>query len=210
MFTIAMILLAVQCQPEDTLWTEAGEGWEIEVHYPPAGLEYEELGKILQEYARGQAEDFRNQFQEYYLDDPFLHDWVLEINFTQEPSPRGMICVLAWMWSYTGGAHGNSFTGAFNYSISEKRVIDTVELLGGMERFQSFANYVIGSLQSDDYYDPGWVERGASADPGNYHSVVPVPGDDCGIDGYTVFFPPYQVDCYATGTVEVFVPADWE
>lgn len=202
-------VLCLQASP-DTLWTETGEGWEFTVVYPAIMEQYPELETILEDYASGQVEEFKRQFSEYGLDDPFLHGWVLDLNFVHEPSPRGMICVTAWRWDYTGGAHGNMWTRAFLFSVGENRLMDTVELLGGEERFTSFAEAVVEYLQSDGFYDNEWVARGAGPDPGNYHTVIPVPGEDCGIEGYTVIFPPYQVDCYATGPVEVFVPAEWE
>ncbi len=204
-----LALLSLQASP-DTLWTETGEGWEFTVAYPGTIEEYPELQSILEEYAAGVVEEFKRQFREYSVDDPFMPDWALDLNFVHEPSPRGMVCVTAWRWDYTGGAHGNSWTSAFLFSVSENRLMDTVELLGGEERFVSFAEAVVEYLQSEEFYDDEWVARGAGPDPGNYHTVIPVPGEDCGIEGYTVIFPPYQVDCYATGPVEVFVPAEWE
>ncbi len=204
------VLITLQGTPGDTLWSKTGEGWEITVSYPGTVLAYPELDSALREYATWQVAEFERQFLDYYMDDPFIPDWTMEINFVHEPSPEGMVCVSAWLWDYTGGAHGNSRTGAFIYSIPEKRLMDTVELLGGEERFQSFAESVVEFLKSEDFYDHGWVESGAGPNPANYHTVLPVPGEDGGIEGYQVIFPPYQVDCYATGTVEVYLPADWE
>lgn len=205
-----LILLALQGAP-DTLWTEAGEGWEFSVTFPGTIEEYPELQDILRDYAADQVEGFREHLG-YRIDwdDPFQQCWIMDLNFVHDPSPRGMVCVTAWTWSYTGGAHGNTFTRAFLYSVAEKRLIGIVELLGGEEPFQSFAGAVVRYLQSEDFYDDEWVSRGAGPDPANYHTVIPVPGESCGLEGYQVIFPPYQVDCYATGIVEVFVPADWE
>lgn len=205
-----LILLALQGAP-DTLWTGSGDGWEFSVAFPGTIDEYPELQYILRDYAAGQVEGFREHIG-YRIDgdDPFQQGWIMDLNFVHEPSLRGIVSVTAWTWSYTGGAHGNTFTRAFLYSVPERRLIDTVELLGGEERFLSFVWAVVECLQSQEYYDDEWVSRGAGPDPGNYHTVIPVPGEDCGIEGYTVVFPPYQVDCYASGTVEVFVPADWE
>lgn len=202
-------VLSLQAAP-DTLWAETGEGWEYTVTFPGTIGEYPGLQAILSDFAAGQVEEFKRQFSEYSVDDPFMPDWALDLSFIHEPSPRGMVSVTAWHWEYTGGAHGNTWTRAFLFSVAENRLLNTVELLGGEERFTSFAEAVVEYLQSQDYYDDEWVARGAGPDPDNYHTVIPVPGEDCGIEGYTVVFPPYQVDCYASGPIEVFVPADWE
>lgn len=204
--TLVFILLGVLSVADDTLWTEATEGYSITVMYPGIALENRILGSILQEYANDQVKKFIEQFQEHHHDEPPLHDWMLELNLVLEPSPGGMITILAWLWEYTGGAHGNTRTQAFIYSVSEQRLMDTVELLGGRENFETFAQAVIGCLKADEFFDPGWVERGAAMDAGNYHTVFPVPDHSGSLEGYAVLFPPYQVDCYATGVVEVFVP----
>jgi len=205
---ILLLALAIQGMLSDTLWTESAEGYSFNVAYPEVALENTALGDRLEEYAQGQVTQLRGCYYKYFQDDPFLPDFDMELIFTHEPSPNGYICILAWLWEYTGGAHGNTMTQAFIYDITEERFINTVELLGGEERFEAFAEGVVEFLQSDEYYDPGWVERGASPDPQNYHSVIPVPGENGEITGYTVLFPPYQVDCYASGTIEVFVPVD--
>jgi len=100
-------------------------------------------------------------------------------------------------------------TTAFLYDLQAEAFINTIELLGGQERFEAFAEKVIETLLSEDYYVSDWVERGASADLQNYQTVVPVPDENGDIAGYTVLFPPYQVDCYASGTVEVYGPVEW-
>lgn len=61
---------------------------------------------------------------------------------------------------------------------------------------------------NEQLLDEGWVEDGASPTEENYHSVLPEPDEDGNIIGYTVLFPPYQVDCYAAGFIEVFVPVE--
>jgi hypothetical protein len=56
--------------------------------------------------------------------------------------------------------------------------------------------------------DVGWIIRGASASPTNYHTVIPVPDVSGELAGYRVYFSPYQVACYACGTQEVYVPVE--
>lgn len=201
-----LMLLSVQAGLDDTLWTETAEGYSFSVTFPEIALENRAVGDRLEEYAMNRVNEFKGCYYKYFQDDPFLPDFDMQLNFIHEPSPNGFICILTWLWEYTGGAHGNTTTRAFIYDIGEERFIDTVELLGGEEQFEAFAESVVDFLQSDEYYDPGWVERGASADPQNYHTVIPVPGNNGETGGYTVLFPPYQVDCYASGTIEVFVP----
>jgi hypothetical protein len=201
------LLIAAQGSITDTLYTEETENFSISVHYPLIALENETVGSRLEEYADGQILSFKEDFKEYFQDDPLLTGWYLEINFTHEPSPNGMICVQAWMHNYTGGAHGNSWTQAFPYDLTTGTFLGPVELLGGQAEFETFAEAVMIQL-NDELLDEGWIEDGASPTIENYHTVFPVPDENGGIAGYKVIFPPYQVACYANGTVEVFVPAE--
>ncbi len=98
-------------------------------------------------------------------------------------------------------------TRSFIYDLDSSSEIGVLELLGGEEEFQAFAKAVIEELNGTQV-DETWVGRGAAADLVNYHTVVPVPDENGDITGYTAIFPPYQVACYACGTIEVFIPAD--
>jgi len=203
MIAMAM-LLAAQISVTDTLWTEEAEGYSITVCYPEIALEEQMIGDRLEEYATGEIQRFKEGFAEYY-DPAWDPEWYIDISFTHQPSPSGMICIAAFVWEYSGGAHGNTWTRAFNYDADAGTFLGVVELLGGEAQFEAFADEVMEQL-GEMLVDEGWVEEGASADPDNYHSVLPVPDEEGGIEGYTVNFPPYQVACYATGPVEVFVP----
>ena len=201
------LFVAAQCSPVDTLWTEEGDGYSISIRYPEIALENPLVGDHLEEYASGMVGTFMDDFHDYY--DPVYDtiDWSFDISFVHEPSPDGMICVIAWMTSYTGGAHPNSWSQSFVLDLGTGSFIGVVELLGGEEEFRAFADSVIAVLHEE--VDSGdWVERGASAIPENYHTVIPVPDENGGVAGYEVLFPPYQVECYARGFVEVFVPVE--
>lgn len=206
------LLIAAQGSLTDTLWTENNERYSISVNYPTVALVNEAAGERLEEFASGQIQNFKDNFKEFFQDDPILMGWNLEICFTHEPSPDGMICILAWMWSYEGGAHGNTWTQAFIFDLATDSLLGPVELLGSQAEFETFAEEVklqlLELLDNEGWVDEGWVKEGSSPTQENYHSVIPVPDENGGIAGYTVFFPPYQVACYACGTIEVFVPAD--
>lgn len=205
MLSLVLMVLTFQPSVTDTLWAEEGEGYSIEVLYPEIALENETIGNLLQDYATAQVTDFIEQYHEFTDEGFATDDWYMELHLNHELSPDGIECILAWHWEYTGGAHGNTFTKAFIFDLSTDSMIGTVELLGGEQEFQLFAKAVIEELKATQV-DETWIERGASAELQNYHSVVPVPAEDGSIAGYTVFFPPYQVACYACGTIEVFIP----
>ncbi len=198
-------MMVLQAVPADTIWTEVTEEYEIEVRYPAIALENEVLGNLLEAYAMESVMQFERQYSEYTISDPMPSLWYLDLRFRHEPSPDGMICILVWQWDYMGGAHGNTTTQALNYREETMEYIGVVELLGGEEMLTLFSREVISELLTEDR-DTEWVRRGAGPDPLNYHSVIPVPDTNGGIEGYTVVFPPYQVECYAYGPIEIYVP----
>lgn len=207
MLSLMLIIFTFQAPVSDTLWTEEGEGYSIQVRYPQIALQNTELGILLEEQANGVIAGFMRQFQEFIIDEPFIPEWDLELSFVHEPSPDGLACIVAWHWEYTGGAHGNSMVQSIVFDLNTSTQIGTLELLGGEEEFQALSREVIEKLKETEV-DETWVERGASAELNNYLTVFPVPSETGGISGYTVLFPPYQVACYACGTIEVFIPAD--
>ncbi len=205
MFCLILMVSVAQLSVSDTLWTEEADGYQIEVFFPEIVLENEYVRNTLQENALEQIESFKEQFREYYIDELHTIEWALDLRFIHEPSPENMACIVNWTWAYTGGAHGNSNTQSIIFNLNDSSLISTLELLGGEENFERFASSVLARLQEIGVEET-WAERGASADTLNYHTVYPVPDENGGISGYTVIFPPYQVECYAAGPIEVFVP----
>jgi hypothetical protein len=206
-FCCIAVLITAQGSLTDTLWTDSTEHYSVSVHYPEVALENQAVGGVLEEYATDQVQDFMDLFEEYYADDPLLSGLYLSVNFKNEPSPDGLLCITAYVWDYTGGAHGNSTNRAFVFDLATDSLLGPVELLGGQAEFEAFAEEVIEKL-NETMVDESWVVLGASPLVENYHTVIPVPDDDGGIAGYTVIFPPYQAACYACGPVEVFIPSE--
>ena len=205
MLVSVLAIMVLHAVPLDTIWTEKTDGYEIEVCYPAIALENQVLGGLLQAYAMEVVMQFERQFEENLLYDPMPTPWYLELNLNHEPSPDGMICILVWQWDYMGGAHGNTSTQALNYREEAMESVGVVELLGGEEELTLFSEKVIEELMTESR-DEGWVQRGAGPDPQNYHSVTPVPDENGRTEGYIVIFPPYQVECYAYGPIEVYIP----
>jgi len=95
----------------DSIWTVNASGCTISVSYAGSLLDNPVLSGMLGGYAFAQADAFRTNFADLASEYPEPMPWNLEISFTHEPSPNGLICALAWIWEYSGGAHGNSWTG---------------------------------------------------------------------------------------------------
>ncbi len=207
LFCCAALLLVAQVPMEGSEWVEAGHGYNISLIYPQTVLDNQILMDSLEEYASGQMQEFRDNFQEYCIDDPFPIEWTMEMTFTHEPSPEGMVCLIAWTYEYSGGAHGNTWTRAFVYDETAGSYIGPLELLGGEDELKALADEVMRQLNGM-LVDEVWILEGASPSVENYHTLIPVPDEAGGIAGYHVIFPPYQVASYVMGCVDVYVPPE--
>lgn len=127
---LVALLLAAQVSVSDSIWTEDADNYSITMTYPSIALENDVIGNRLEEYAMARVTTFKEHFLEYFNPEVQM-DWGLETNFTLDPSPEGMICIISWTWEYAGRAHGNTWTQAFVYDSEAEAFIGPVELLGG-------------------------------------------------------------------------------
>lgn len=189
----------------DSLWTEEVPGYTISVSYAETLLEYPVLAGLLGEYAEGQADAFRTNFTELTSDYPEPMPWNLEISFTHEPSPEGLVCALAWLWEYSGGAHGNTWTKAFVFDTEGDSLVAPMSFFPDEVAFSSFASVVRKNLRQELGED-FWIGDGASPTAENYQCMLPVPDSTGAVWGHRVIFPPYQVAPYVFGPQEVVIP----
>jgi len=189
----------------DSIWTVNASGCTISVSYAGSLLDNPVLSGMLGGYAFAQADAFRTNFADLASEYPEPMPWNLEISFTHEPSPNGLICALAWIWEYSGGAHGNSWTRAFVFDTTADTLVAPLSLFPNEEAFSSFAA-IAGKKLRQELGEEFWIEDGASPTAENYQCLLPVPDSTGAVCAYRVIFPPYQVAPYVFGPQEVTVP----
>ena len=108
--------------------------------------------------------------------------------------------------TYSGGAHGMSYTRVVNARLSDGEIIDTEGLfLDGKQGLQWLSQYCATDLKRQ--YGPDYealkkfVDDGTAPTADNFTSVSLEPS------GLVVSFDPYQVGPYAAGPREVHIPA---
>ncbi len=188
----------------DSVWSEDGDGYGISVIRQGSIPASRVLDDALAGYSSGLIEDFLRGFREFSADFPEQFPWNLEITFTYEPSPNGLVCVMAWIWEYTGGAHGNTVTRAFILDQERSVMIEPTSLFVNDKNFTAFAT-IVNKLLRQELGEDFWIDEGASPSPKNYHSLLPVPDDSGAIGAYRVLFPPYQVAPYVFGIQDITV-----
>ena len=188
----------------DSVWSEDGDGYGISVIRQGSIPASRVLDDALAGYSSGLIEDFLRGFREFSADFPEQFPWNLEITFTYEPSPNGLVCVMAWIWEYTGGAHGNTGTRAFILDRDLDVMVEPTSLFINEQNFTAFAT-IVKKLLRQELGEDFWIDEGASPSPKNYHSLLPVPDDSGAIGAYRVLFPPYQVAPYVFGIQDITV-----
>ncbi|MCX6086022.1 MAG: DUF3298 and DUF4163 domain-containing protein [Caldiserica bacterium] len=108
--------------------------------------------------------------------------------------------------TYSGGAHGMSYTRVLNARLSDGSTIDTEGLFKDAKQgLQWLSQYCVADLKSQygaDYEGLStFVEDGTAPTADNFKNVSLEP------DGLVVSFDPYQVGPYAAGPREVHIPA---
>ncbi|MFO7950627.1 MAG: hypothetical protein R6U36_09690 [Candidatus Fermentibacteraceae bacterium] len=185
-------------------WADSGHMYTVTVEYPQVAYEVPAIGDTLVEFARGFLEPFFGRLGEV---DGSPVPWEMEIRFRREPSPDGLVCLMAHIYAYEGGAHGMNWSSSWVYSRREG-FIDPVSMLGDSADFAAFAAAVRDTLLDRLDSDSSWIVEGTLPEPSNYKALLPLPDSGRGVRGFRVDFSPYQVAPYVFGAPQVIV-RDW-
>lgn len=125
----------------------------------------------------------------------------MEIDYTINFADRNFISLLFSFYEFTGGAHGNTATAAFNYDLQRGRLVGLGELFKpGANYLKVISDYCISELKKLNLSDDEWIRNGAGPKPENYDSWNITP------QGLRITFDAYQAAAYAAGPQEVLVP----
>lgn len=104
------------------------------------------------------------------------------------------------VYAYTGGAHGNLYSYAFNYDLATGEPLGLGDLfLGGTAYLDTLAARTTERLVAER--GVGWMFEDAVPPEPGFFSLFTL-----GADSLTVFFPPYAIAPYAAGPSEVSLP----
>lgn len=124
-----------------------------------------------------------------------------ELDYTVNFANRDFVSLLFSFYEYTGGAHGNTGTAAFNYDLARGRLIKLGDLFKpGASYLRVISDYCISELQKLQVGTGEWIAGGAGPKLENYGSWNVTP------QGLRITFDAYQVASYAEGPQEVIVP----
>lgn len=125
----------------------------------------------------------------------------MEIDYTINFANSNFVSLLFSFYEFTGGAHGNTATAAFNYDLQRGRLVGLGELFKpGANYLKVISDYCVGELKKLNVSDDEWIKNGAGPKPENYDSWNITP------QGLRITFDAYQAAAYAAGPQEVIVP----
>ena len=184
-------------------YSDSGPGYAVMIDYPPVAHDVAEIGDTLKAYADQLIATMRQGLVERADTDLIPHE--IDASFRHEPSPSGMVCLMAYVYAYGGGAHGMTWSRSWVYDTRCNSFIDPIALLGDSAAFASFAEQVRDSLLVSIDSDSAYITEGTAPEPSNYRALLPLPDSTGAIGGFLVNFSPYQVAPYAYGSFEVVV-----
>lgn len=118
-----------------------------------------------------------------------------------------IISIQLEIYTYTGGAHGNSYSTGINYDVQNDKSITIINLADSPNNMQNILDVFsqeayeqILSTHTDIELDTEWVKEGTDANIINFQHILLTS------DGIIIHIPSYQVAPYAVGPFTVIVP----
>ena len=177
---------------------------EAKWSYPKLISENEVIQKIsskLYDSMKPQIEEYQKDAKEGFMEDLITNTWLFNYDYSIEYYSDSLVSFTGLVYSYTGGAHGNTYFVSSNYAINEK---DST-LLKLSDLFKNDSDYikVISDLIIKDLkkQKAGWVVNGEikslKEDEIGPFALTPV--------GIRFAFAPYAVGPYAEGAYFVSI-----
>lgn len=127
--------------------------------------------------------------------------YALDISYTVEYADKNVISLLVSHYSFTGGAHGNTGTTAYNYDLNRGAMLKLADLFQPSANYlKVISDYCIAKIKKSDLTEDEWIRTGAGPKTENYESWNITP------EGLQITFDAYQVAAYAAGPQEVVIP----
>ncbi len=185
--------------------------YSIDTTYPQltdgSDAQVENFNKMMSDFVSQQAKRFKAENKrtsqtgggQRSEDTP---ENALDIKYNVIHADKDLISVLYTVYVYTGGAHGNAASRAFNYDLRRGKMLELSDLFEPNSNFlKLIADYSINTIKKRKISDDSWIESGAGAKSQNYASWNIVP------QGLMITFDAYQVAAYALGPQEVIIPS---
>lgn len=127
--------------------------------------------------------------------------YAMDISYTVAYADKNLISLLFNNYSFTGGAHGNTGSAAYNYDLNRGVMLKLADLFQpGANYLKVLSDYCVSKIKKSDMSDDEWIRNGAGPNAENYESWNITP------QGLQITFDAYQVAAYAAGPQDVVIP----
>jgi uncharacterized protein YecT (DUF1311 family) len=155
----------------------------------------------MEQWAQSLVDEFRRSLAARSDREP---RYSAQLDYDVVRNDDSAVSILFSYWIYTGGAHPNSVTTAFNFLMPDGVRVFLPDLIGD-DGIQRVSDIAIADLRPrltgpNGMSDAAWVARGAGPTADNFESFEWLP------DQLVLHFDPYAVAAYAAGPQEVHIP----
>lgn len=213
-FAFALLLAAGQPQerpPGTEAVEEARPGFEFSYSWPIEAAAIPALDALLREEAtrlrtesRASAEEMRRELGgDGGERPPYMFDkqWRTDANLDE------LVALSAAVYSYSGGAHGNSFYDALIWDRSARERIAFEDLFSDPEAaIAALTPAFCAALQAERAQRREGEEGRDDCPAIGDHPVALITGPSGRIETFRVLIEPYAAGSYAEGTYEIDVP----
>ncbi len=162
-----------------------------------------EFNKTINEMVENSLKAFKVDNREFMQDAAAGErgELAMDISYSVVHADKNLLSILFSNYSYTGGAHGNAGSVAYNYDLNRGVMLKLADLFQPNSNYlKAISDYCIAKIKKSDVGDDEWIRTGAGPKAENYESWNITP------EGLQITFDAYQVAAYAAGPQEVLIP----
>lgn len=199
-FAAASTVTAAPLKVTERQILEQKPSHDIDFKYPETGIPA--IDKPINDWIQDTLRDFQEGRSEVQLEPGQSYSG--EISYEIGRNDGTMFSVLFTYYSFTGGAHPNSYFTTFNFLLPDGVQVEIGDLFSrdGIVRISkiSIAQLHKDLIEPNGGGDTDWIARGAAPIGKNFQNFILKPNE------LDINFDSYQVAPYAAGPQEVHIP----
>ncbi len=177
---------------------KSGDNFKLQVEYLSVGSKF--VDTTVKNFAENEISGFRQMIGTERLS----HNWINELTMKYEPifRPDSLLGIKFEIYTFTGGAHGNTRIVTLNFDLKSNRRLALSDLFAIGTTFLDTLSAIskgILKLQLGEYGQDDWIAKGAGPEPENFQRFL------IGRDSLVFFFEQYTVAPYAAGVQRVSI-----
>lgn len=184
---------------EKTTHHEETKLYTIDVTYPQTSDDA--LNQQITNFVNGQVAEVKSIAQQSAQFIQEIAPYQLTIN-DNETSFNSLHSFILTVYTYTGGAHGNTTYQTYLFDTSTEKILTLSDLFTSDAYLSRLSDLTAKKLHAQEAADFAWFDDGLAPRLENFSNFSV---DEQGI---TFYFPPYQVAAYAYGPQKTLIGFD--